>query len=298
MIELKLAMRGEYRARALKGGEVVRDSGWVPNLITNTGLDGIGTQSCNIGYCSVGLGNTTPAFTDSTLNAYDQTATWSNRVEGNSGSPDYVKMLTFTYLFPIQGSAKNYAEVGVGPDAGGLSLFSRALIVDVGGAPTTFTVLAGEQLEVTYRLWHYPILTDQSSTVTISGTSYTVTVRPSNVDNNSAGASFFNNTNWSGIFLLVSDTGLGPINSAPSGSSPKAPSAIGPYVSGQYYRDLTWNWSTTEANMNINALYNLGINLASGGTLGHTYQVGMSPAIPKDNTKTLSLTFRVSWGRH
>lgn len=302
MINLHTSLKGEYRMVVRSGSKVVRDSGWMPNLITDGGLNGIGDGTMKLAYCSVGEGNTPPANTDTSLQTFHQsTGTRSSITTVNSGSPTYIKQTAYVFLFPINSVNKNYAEIGVGVNSTGTALFSRALIVDSGGAPTTFTVLTGEQLEVTYRLWQYAALTDQVSAVTISGTPYTTTVRGTVVNNTSGADNFVHGVTWSTLAVQYGNGAMTVNTSIPSpGTSGGSPSSVAAYTPGSFYRDFTWNVGTNSWNLagGLKVFWNLGIPLSLGGFLGHTYQIGVSPAIPKDNTKTMSLTFRISWGRH
>lgn len=300
MIDLHTSLKGEYRMVVRRGRNVVRDSGWMPNLITNGGLDGIGNETMKLTYCSVGEGNTPPTNTDTALQAFHQSTDTRSGSTTNSGSPTYIKQSAIVYLFPINSVNKNYAEIGVGRNNNGTGLFSRALVVDSGGAPTTFTVLAGEQLEVTYRLWQYAVLTDQVSTVTISGTPYTTTVRGTLVNDTSGGDTFAGGAKWSLLDLYYSNQAMTANTAWPGGTAGGPYTSIAAYTPGNYYRDLTWSVGTSAWNLpgGLTLFHNLGIPAVLGSYLGHRYQIGVSPAIPKDNTKTLSLTFRISWGRH
>lgn len=301
MINLHTSLKGEYRMVVRRGRNVVRDSGWMPNLITDGGLNGIGDGTMKLAYCSVGEGNTPPANTDTSLQTFHQsTATRSSVNTVNSGSPTYIKQTTYVFLFSVNSVNKNYAEIGVGASNSGTALFSRALVVDSGGAPTTFTVLTGEQLEVTYRLWQYAALTDQVSNVTISGATYTTTVRGTTVNNTAGADLFWNGLNWSGLKLYYGNVAMSANTSSPSGSNGNVNPSLAAYTANTFYRDLTWSVGTTSWNLagGLTVFYNLGVPLTAGGFLGHTYQIGVSPAIPKDATSTMSLTFRISWGRH
>lgn len=304
MLDVRVGVRGEYRMRALKpDGEAVRDSGWMPNLITNYGMDLLGSSSSNVNtYCSVGEGNTVPAFTDTALVTYHQSqgAQFSDS-ESNGGSPDYENRLNKIWRFPTQVVNKNYAEVGVGVGTIGNNLFSRALIVDGGGSPTTFTVLIGEQLEVTYRLWVYPKVSDSSASVTISGTSYTFTYRGRSVaSTGNLDAQYFG-FGWSNAYTFLNGyNGTISVNtgSGPSGSSSVADShSVQAYTSGNYYRDVICTFSTVAGNVagGISAMEAY-FRTPSGGSL-LPIQIGVSPTFAKDNTKTLSLTIRFSWAR-
>lgn len=289
--------------RAIKpDGEEARDSGWMPNLITNFGLDLLGAGGQVNTYCSVGEGATTPAFTDVALVTFHQSqASEYTDSKTNGGAPDYEKQLNKVWRFPVQSVNKNYAEVGVGTGSSGNNLFSRALIVDGGGLPTTFTVLVGEQLEVTYRLWVYPRVVDATNSQTISGTSYTFTYRGRSVTSvGNMDAQFFG-FGWINSFTYltafngtISVATGGGVSGSASGSSS---TSVGTYTSGNYYRDVTSVFSTTAGNLagGISAFEAYFATI--GGAFMLPMQIGVSPSIPKDATKTLTMVIRMSWAR-
>lgn len=303
MLEFKVGLRGEYRMRAINtSGDAVRDSGWMPNLITDMGMDFLGSGEIVLGFCSVGENNTAPAFSDTALGTYHQaTSTVFNHFVNNAGAPDYQNQHHKIWRFPVQSVNKNYAEVGVGTGSTGNNLFSRALIVDGGGAPTTFTVLAGEQLEVTYRIWVYPKVVDSTNAVVISGTNYTFTYRGRSV--NSVGNQTANNFGfgWNTAYgyltafngTISANTGGGPSGSA-SGSDGRSIAAYGP---GTFYRDVTSTFSTIAGNLagGISAFESY--FMTAGGSFILPIQIGVSPSMAKDATKVLSMTVRYSWAR-
>src|SRR5574340_1768735 len=80
MNQVEFTLRGRVagRLRVLvldSAGNLKTDTGWFPNLITNTGLDTFGSAPANYpgsyyvgpNLCTVGTGNTTPAYTDTAL---------------------------------------------------------------------------------------------------------------------------------------------------------------------------------------------------------------------------------------
>ncbi len=72
------------------------------------------------------------------------------------------------------------------------------------------------------------------------------------------------------------------------------------YTDTNYYRDVTHSWTTGIGNVSGNLINAIITNLYcnSGGLFSVPCQTGVVPAIPKDNTKTMTLTFRFSWARH
>lgn len=113
---------------------------------------------------SVGTGSTEPTLNDTSLENTLATITEnSNSVVNNTYSYDEVSD-SFTYTsskqiaFPLGSVVGNISEVGVFGNSGSTNaaaattMFSRALIKDINGNPTTITLTNEDQLVVTYTL--------------------------------------------------------------------------------------------------------------------------------------------------
>lgn len=167
---IEYSCSGEYEFRVVGGprdGLLLSRS---KNLITDYGLDCL--TGNNMGgainlvdgpmySCHIGNGTTTPSVSDVALAG--STTYWTTTVQSQVPASENVSPVTDgsgtyyevqrTFRFSNAGLAGNFTEVGVGRSSGGL--FSRALIVDAGGNPTSITILSGEQLDVTYKLRIY-----------------------------------------------------------------------------------------------------------------------------------------------
>lgn len=298
----RIGLAGFYKFTAIRPDGRLRPlTGWIPNLITNTGLDAITNYDFGQ-YCHVGSGNTAPANGDETLAALVATSsliTSTGDSRGAQGSEPYYGSTTATYVFGEGVAEGNLSEVGIGPNNSGTSLFSRALIVDGAGDPTTITVLADEKLNVTYQLRQYPPLVDAAGTIDISGDSYDYIARASNVTN----------ANWAIEFRTQFSFGTGNVNqvraySGALGSITSVPSAYidaisgagsitkQAYQSGDYFREYEFVFDDDEANDED------GIRCISFEPSGiGSYQCEFDPPIPKTNTQRLTLPYRVSWAR-
>lgn len=296
---VKVPLAGYFKlvATKLDGSQRVL-ADWFPNLILDQGLNRMGTgifMSC----CQVGSGSTAPSNTNTALEAYVAgTNTIHASVDGTAASAPYYGYKRRTYRFGLGVAEGNLSEVGVGWTTTTGNLYSRSLIKDGGGSPTTITVLADEYLDVIYELRAYAPASDTNFDVVISGTTYTFTCRASRVTNS---------TYWAPRDLAVGyiDTGgtksdenayngsIGAVTSTPSGTA-DAPTTLSnnAYSNTSLRQDMTVVFSLDEGNLagGISALL-------MSTTIG-SFQLGVSPVFDKTNVKILTLVYRVSWARH
>jgi hypothetical protein len=213
-------------------------------------------------------------------------------------------LTTLQYTFSLGVVVGNVAEVGVGATASGSDLFSRALILDGGGSPTTISLTATDQLIITYRLRTRFALTDSTGTVTLAAVSYGYTLRAHTVGSQTnvgsiAGASDTSTLGFMGTTVQAKGTGatLGAVTTGPSGGSNGSGSAstsMAAYTAGTYYRDCTVTLTPSSQNP-TGGIVTLELFTGSGNAY---WQMAFSPAIPKDNTKQLVLTFRTTVARY
>lgn len=298
-VEIKSGLAGRYRLVATKpdgSQRIVAD--WFDNLITDIGLDSIGNAAITqISACVVGSGSTAPSFADSALVAQvASTTTVQSNTTGSQPSAPYYGWRRAVYRFAAGVAAGNLAEVGIKCSNG--NLFSRALILDGGGSPTTITILIDEVLDVTYEHRIYPSLVDATGTVDISGISYDYTARASFVT-----AGYFTPQaimiggvgGPSGIIQVYSGAINASITGGPSGSAANsgAPS-LAAYTPGSYQRDATFPFGLNDGNVGgaLSALVFLGYGVNMG-----LAQIQYDPVIPKDNTKIMTLAYRHIWAR-
>jgi hypothetical protein len=306
-LTLTTRVQGEYRLVLNKGTDREVDSGWRPNLVLDQGLDTLSSPVTQvIQYCCVGTGTTAPANNQTALVAYlASSASGTNAGATNIGSPTYANQYTRSYVFAQGAVVGNITELGVtSSSSSGSLLFSRCLLVDGSNVPTALTVVALDQLTVYYRITITPVVTDLSSSVTISGTGYAYTCRMSSA------ASFMVNaaqifTNGAGGICAVSSTNpevrgtgatIGTITGAPTGGTTVTGSTTwtnNAYTNGNFYRDSTITWAPAAGNATggIKTLY---LRDSSGNW---AYQWQFTTQIPKDNTKTLTLVVRIAWSR-
>lgn len=300
------SLAGEYRV-VVASPQGEKDTGWFKNVVTDIGLDYLGTSGGEtLEYCRVGTGTSTPATGQTALDAQVAVRNGADVSTTNAGSPTYASLETRTFTFAQGAVVGNISELGVGWSATGSSLFSRARILDGVGSPTTITLTSLDQLTVYYRVRITPILTDAAGSVSIGGTTYTYTSR---LAYSGSFGQFFPWTTLGRIGKLANQSALrgagcslGAITGTLAGGSAVTnPATTGntaaAYVSGNYYIDntLTWGINNGNASGGVQGLQLDGSNNSSNS--GVHWQYLFNAAIPKDNTKILTLTFRVSWGR-
>lgn len=329
-IDLKFGVSGHLKLEASKNDEngntissrVVAD--WFHNIITNNGLDWLaGATGSNtiISGCVVGSGNTPEQPTDNVLASY-VAGTVTKQVGGATTSQvaaqPYYLSYKITYRFGTGVAAGNLSEVGiVGNSTTATSatpLFSRALIRDAGGVPTTITILADETLDVTYEFRVYPPNGGSDITGTFIwnvdtvDTTFNYTLRPGGLANtsyglgglwpiNPGGQVFFiatNNTSNFASYGGVSTAGLAPATSnsltTTGTNSPWSSVSSSSYTLGNYYRDFTYNLDLNTGNLAIATL------VTCFGAC--TFQWAITPTLNKTNVKTFTWTVRLSWGRY
>jgi hypothetical protein len=309
MINIETKLSGEYRLVIKRNGEEI-DTGWFKNLILNQGLDQLGTDgNVLIGYARVGTGTTAPAVTDTVLQAQvaASNAGPSNTTIVNSGAPNYTTLTTYEYTFTQGAVIGNISEVGVGWATTGATLFSRALIVDNVGTPTTITLTAVDQLTIYYRLNASQPITDTTTAVTISSVSYPYTIRTAQAASFcNVNATFYYGYGFtklpsSGVVLYGNNAALGAITGTLSGtiiansSNPGFTFTYPAYTPGTYYRDSTFSVAVGTGN----AVGGIGGIVLDWGFYSSSLQnqIVFATPIPKTNTQVLTITCRFTWAR-
>lgn len=308
-------MAGRYKLEVRRHGKLIHDTGWFDNLITNAGLEALGEAKAPARFCMVGTDNTAPANTNTALGA--QVAFQDGASASSAGvvtsSPRY-GWARRTYVFPQGAVIGNVAEVGVGWNSS--AVFSRSLV------SPTISLLAIDQLTVVYELRMYLPTSNATGSVVIGGTTYNYTIRPAFAASvNTAGTG--NGMGWAPALLALTastrnwsnsvnpcesygapaviqtnvetdsikqtDGGTNSPNSGVSGRPDTVTSAA--YAAGSLSCQFTMTWGVTKGNDTS------GIRAFIYNGLFGTYQCVLDGTIPKDNTKTLSMTWSQTWAR-
>lgn len=272
------------------------------NLILNAGLDRIGANGDWLAAVQVGSGTTAPAVTDTGLQLFIAgTTTLQADTVSAQPSPPYYTTRSVTRRFAAGAAAGNISEVGIGWAATGSTLFSRALVVDGGGVPTTITVLSDEVLDVTYQLRNYPPAADVTGSTTITGVGTVgTTIRAATVTDASAwgvpnvGAIGGFTT---GATLQTAYSGaIGPITGLPSGTTGGGSAVNASYSAGSFQRSATITWPLNSANFGgINSV-DLRLEGSTANRVGRI-QIGFGTTIAKNATNTFTLNASHVWAR-
>jgi hypothetical protein len=290
-------LSGRYMLRAIRpdGSErIVAD--WFDNLVLDNGLNRIGTEGI-ASTAVIGSGNSAPTNGQSTLVTLvgATTNTPFADVKGTDLANGFAYVRR-TFRFAAGVAAGNLAEVGIGWASN--NLFSRALIRDGGGTPTTVTVLSDEVLDVVYELRVYWPTTDNVTTVNIGGTDYTVTVRASDVDQWANGTSMFALLLGNGLGDSLQDVlgygpgSLGAVTEGPGGSFLNRPGTYG--FDGSYV-----NNSNERKYKLIAGLSDITTDIGSFNVVTPLgmFKMGFSPSLPKTSSNILTINFKLAWAR-
>lgn len=301
MIDLKSKVSGFYKIEVVRPDGTVRYSSEFPNLITDGGL----VQMTNIAVdtilskCHVGTSNTTPVYANTQLGTLVATANALANYYGCSSVAPYFVWQRTNFNFIAGIATGNLSEVGIGASA--TALFSRALITDDAGVPTTITILADEELNISYELRYYAPATDATGSITLGGISYGYTCRAANVTTAISGNSSYSGCKMSSSYMAYVNNNTISYNAYVSISDilavTTAPSLdtyliTTPTITiGTLQVDHKFNWPTNAGNI-------------AGGIRSMVFlkgympfQIQFEPRIPKTVDNSLSLTLRHTWGR-
>lgn len=296
-------------------GTVLQDTGFQKNVILNQGLEaiGLGVNNYLMDSCVIGSGNTTPQYTDTTLNAVvaGVNSDRNNDVISSSYIPDSSNLYKINRIFKFVFTGlnnENISELGLASRYTGLSdynLCTRMLVKDVNGNPTTITVLTGETLTVYYKLWMVFSTLDLSYVVNLSDGKGGL--EPFNVVTRlaDAGSSDYGGGNTvvvgstlrtATITLRVSEYNITDITSKPTSESNRVGTAsYYAYVPGSYKRSLYGSFGTTVGNVTIKSMH---VKTALG-----IFQFGISKVsdgsfMTKTSQDTFAVSIELSWGRY
>ena len=304
-------LKGHFRVELISRAGIIKKVLEFDNLITNGGLDGLATKGLSAGgsslltYAAVGTGSTAPTNADTTLVSEIAPAS-TNRTNSNgsvadvltyvSGTPDYYNFVR-TFLFDFTQGNGNLTEIGLFTASSSGTMWTRQLLKDSGGTPTTIVKTSSDQLKVTYTLQLYPLQSDVTGSITISSTSYSYTIRAANVGPTTRYSDFFY-YGCLGFAMKAHSDALAARTSEPSaGSISPTSTSIASYSAGNYYLECTAVWSAATANFGGSGITAFRI-WSPNGAGSFLMQMGITGGLPKDTTKQLTLVVRKYWGRY
>lgn len=161
-VNLRTEMKGLFSLTVHnEKGEVVSRTGWFENLILDQGITALlstGTTHCFYRFLKVGTGTSAPSPSDTSIDqvASQESTTVDRYWSGGYNAEEGYHWARGSVQFGQGVAAGNLSEVAAGWSNSADAIFSRALILDGAGNPTTITVLPNEFLTVEYELrsWH------------------------------------------------------------------------------------------------------------------------------------------------
>ena len=309
------ALSGQFRMVVSEDAEMERvkhDTGFFDNLITDVGMNRVGTTSLDsfsvnvfpnlCGRFVVGSGSATPAFTDTALQ--NPVAFASSDPVLDNESSNYERgwyEITVRHQFGQGQAAGNLSEIGIQHTSTSGPLWSRALILDGAGNPTTITVLPDDFLTCYYTL---RIMIPKEDAVFNIDVDYdedgivptVVTGRPLNANNSSISAGWglqtaaISNRAYLQFYTggLADPTASNPLGST-AASSTNTFSTV-PYVTNSFERYVTRTNGLNEHNSQE-------LRTARVNALMGAWQIEFDPPLQKNNTQTMQVTFGYSWAR-
>jgi hypothetical protein len=297
-VNLDIKLRGKFIIEHLRHGEKIAEYE-SHNKVVNQGLDWIGSGSPGSNAwagLAVGTGNSTPAAGDTVLaNPLAYTTSVSGPTESFVTTAPYSATFSYTYTFAVGAVVGNVAELGIilSTASGAASpIYSRALIM-VGGSPGTITVLATDQLIVTYQhSSDFASETSGSFSLNTDGTITTINWQclpwglTTNVDGYNASVSLKENRDGFGTFSDVrNESSFEPVTSgnlATIGYS----WTRGTYTSGTYNVNCTGSLPTNHGNT---------FQLVIFATNLMCFQFLLNTPITLLATQTWTMTVNVVW---
>lgn len=295
--------------------QVVEDTGFFDNLITNTGMNRVGEVTTNAnraelsfrdlcGRFVVGSGSSEPQFTDTALQNPVAFASTNPVVDNETSSYDRGWYeITVQHQFGQGQAAGNLSEIGIQHTSASGPLWSRALILDGQGNPTTITVLPDDFLTCYYTL---RIVIPKEDAVFNINVDYdedgivptVVTGRPLRADESSPSTGWglqtasTSSTGWATIQFytggLADPTAINPLGS--SIGSQTSTFSIVPYVTDSFERYVTRTNGLSQHNSQ--ELRTVRLHALMG-----CWQIEFNPPLQKDDTQTMQTTFGYSWAR-
>jgi len=302
MIKIPTKISGHIKLEIITANGDVRFRSEFNNLVLNEGLNYVMSANWSplntSAHCNVGTKITEPTESDTFATAE---LVGTNMVSGPSSynwnsSGDYAYAIR-QYYFTPNNNIDGHALAEIVFSYYNFVAWSRTLIKDANGNPTTITLADDEYLKLVYELRVYPPTGDTTGVADIGGDTYDYTVRPYRRANqgflylprcviNGAGVA---NTSTA-VLVAESDEAISYTGYRSSANS------LADYNQDSYYRRSTFIWTPSEANISGG----ISVLIFAGGYPYYCFQAlfvkqgdpdpTYGTNIPKDDTKTFSIT--------
>lgn len=299
MMKLNAGVSGRYKLVTRKVHDLDNAVGELEfdNLITDIGLERWATNPIG-SKCFIGSGNAPPTVNDTALGAQLAASTATQTLQNwkaYSAAERWTEA-TICYRFQPGVTLNSIAEVGVGWDGG---LWSRALVRDVNGNPTTIQLLSDEVLDVYYTL-RIQFPADVTGSIVLDGVTYDWVLRPADLATwPESYPYYFYYAFATGGVAKASTGSITQPDTAPGWAGSSSTTTVAAYVPGSRKRTMTFRFDLNDANINIKSITvqpGSGYYPTMSWQLGF-YQNGQSVGVPKVSSKRLTLTFDFAWGR-
>lgn len=259
-------------------------------------------------YFGVGTGQTAPTVGDIALEA--QVARTNNNggitdVITLASSPDWESVFERTRVFLEAEANDNLSEVGIFRNAAGAPMWTRQLLRDAAGDPTTITKTNEDQLRITYTIRAIPDLTIAQQVINIEGVDITVSDRVAslhrpNAELHSAARwfSLFSSSDFSGAAMESNVfPALGASPDASTGRDTNTGEARLAYTAGTFYRDYRLEWGAGVANGFATGVGSVVFGYRGNVYFESNYMTTFDPKLNKTDLKKLIYTGRVHFNR-
>lgn len=295
MLEFKLQVAGHIEIYSDKRGKLAE----FDNIFLDQGLNELGYNSMP-DFIWLGSGSAEPHPSNTQLvNFVARSNVSSPRIpttHGVNGTAPYYAWSRIGVRFDPLGVNVNLSELGLGTDT---VLYTRALIKDANGIPTTLTILSDEILDISYTIRVYAPTTDATGQITLGGNiggTYNWTARACLVTTNG----HWSYSAWA-VSRYATFTGHAKAYSGPLGDITQEPSGDVDYIETHYSVPYVQNSFTAKSVVVVDTHQGNFVDGIRSITLclgWGDYQMQFDPAIPKTDLDTLSLSFAVTYARY
>jgi len=301
IITPQMGIGGEWRC-ILKNsmGGIEYDSGWFPNLITNTGLVNMyrGTGGYWYFHCHVGGSNTAPANTDTTLGSwFGVHSVGLTTTHGPTPvAPNYEYYSIAGYRFNAGVATGLIQELGLSRNSNNSEMSVRSII------SPAINKLPSQILEIYYKFTIWPPIVDTVGVVSIEGNNYNYIARLCNANSTFIQNTFMNFAfSTSGSYCDPFQSTIGTITGQPNTQAGNDANSGTVVANGSGFSQTQYYFSVDNGNSNDG----LGIRSFRIGYEPSQYKsfqfefsrVSDSAKILKNSNKDLYLDVRLNWAR-